>query len=96
MFCVCEGFEVFVVCFESEIGCLLRMLVFVVGIYSGKDKFGEGVGLSFNVVRKLVVMNVFKVWYVYSLGYKVCVLSDMMEEGVKLWILLYIDIGEII
>lgn len=96
MLCAREGFEAPVARLESETGRLSRTPVFVVGIYSGKDKLGEGAGPSLNAARKLASMNALKAWYCYSPGHKIRVPSDMMEEGAKAWKPPHIDIGEIV
>ena len=96
MLCAREGFESPVARLESETGRKSRTPVFVVGIYSGKDKLGEGAGPSLNAARKMASMNALKAWYVYSPGNKVRVPSDMMEEGAPAWTPPHIDIGEII
>ncbi|KAK0388654.1 hypothetical protein NLU13_4897 [Sarocladium strictum] len=96
MLCMREGFEAPVARLESETGRASRTPVFVVGIYSGKDKLGEGAGPSLNAARKLAAMNALKAWYVYSPGHKVRVPSDMMEEGAKAWTPPHIDVGEIV
>ncbi|KAL2206593.1 ribonuclease III, partial [Sarocladium strictum] len=96
MLCAREGFEAPIARLESETGRLSRTPVFVVGIYSGKDKLGEGAGPSLNSARKMAAMNALKAWYVYSPGHKVRVPSDMMEEGAKPWTPPHIDIGEIV
>ncbi|KAJ4864555.1 ribonuclease III domain-containing protein [Trichoderma breve] len=96
MLCAREGFEAPVARLESETGRLSRTPVYVVGIYSGKEKLGEGAGPSLDVARRQASMASLKAWYLYSPGNKVRVPSDMMEEGAKPWKAPYIDIGEII
>ncbi|KAK2595918.1 54S ribosomal protein L3 mitochondrial [Conoideocrella luteorostrata] len=96
MLCAREGFEAPVARLESETGRMSRTPVYVVGIYSGKEKMGEGAGPSLDIARRKASMNALKAWYLYSPGNKVRVPSDMMEEGVKPWKAPHIDIGEII
>ncbi|TWU75539.1 hypothetical protein ED733_006011 [Metarhizium rileyi] len=96
MLCAREGFEAPVARLESETGRLSRTPVYVVGIYSGKEKLGEGAGPSLDIARRKASMNSLKAWYLYSPGNKVRVPSDMMEESVKPWKAPHIDIGEII
>ncbi|KHN97896.1 60S ribosomal protein L3 [Metarhizium album ARSEF 1941] len=96
MLCAREGFEPPVARLESETGRLSRTPVFVVGIYSGKEKLGEGAGPSLDIARRKASMNSLKAWYLYSPGNKVRVPSDMMEEGAKPWKAPHIDVGEII
>ncbi|UQC76569.1 54S ribosomal protein L3 [Colletotrichum lupini] len=96
MLCAREGFEAPVARLESETGRLSRTPVYVVGIYSGRDKLGEGTGASLDFARLQASMNVLKAWYLYSPGAKVRVPSDMLIEGAKPWQPAHIDMGEII
>ncbi|GAB0133777.1 hypothetical protein EsDP_00002173 [Epichloe bromicola] len=96
MLCAREGFEAPVARLESETGRRSRTPVYIVGIYSGKEKLGEGAGPSLDIARRKASMNALKAWYLYSPGNKVRVPSDMMEEGAKAWKAPHVDIGEII
>ncbi|KAK2028006.1 54S ribosomal protein L3 [Colletotrichum zoysiae] len=96
MLCAREGFEAPVARLESETGRMSRTPVYVVGIYSGRDKLGEGTGASLDFARLQASMNALKAWYLYSPGSKVRVPSDMLVEGAKPWAPLHIDMGEII
>ncbi|KAL0930433.1 mitochondrial 54S ribosomal protein mL44 [Colletotrichum truncatum] len=96
MLCAREGFEPPVARLESETGRLSRTPVYVVGIYSGNDKLGEGSGASLDFARLQASMNALKAWYLYSPGAKVRVPSDMLAEGAKPWQPVHIDMGEII
>ncbi|KAI5466596.1 ribonuclease III domain-containing protein [Mariannaea sp. PMI_226] len=96
MLCAREGFSAPVARLESETGRRSRTPVYVVGIYSGAEKLGEGAGPSLNVARWKASMNALKAWYMYSPGNKVRVPSDMFEEDAKPWKAPHIDIGEII
>lgn len=96
MLCAREGFTAPVARLESETGRLSRTPVFVVGIYSGKEKLGEGAGASLDVARRTASMNALKAWYSYSPGNKVRVPSDTLEDGAKPWKAPHIDVGEIV
>ncbi|KAF6838002.1 54S ribosomal protein L3 [Colletotrichum musicola] len=97
MLCAREGFEPPVARVESETGRLSRTPVFVVGIYSGSDKLGEGTGASLDFARLQAAMNALKAWYLYSPGTNVRVPSDMLAPGnKKQWQPVHIDMGEII
>ncbi|WYZ46027.1 hypothetical protein EsH8_IX_000252 [Colletotrichum jinshuiense] len=96
MLCAREGFEAPVARLESETGRLSRTPVYVVGIYSGGDKLGEGTGASLDFARLQASMNALKAWYLYSPGAKVRVPSDMLVEGAKPWQPVHIDMGEIV
>ncbi|KAJ4387166.1 54S ribosomal protein L3 mitochondrial [Gnomoniopsis smithogilvyi] len=94
--CAREEFEPPVARLLSETGRLSRTPVFVVGIFSGNDKLGEGAASSLDDARKKASMNALKAWYLYSPGEHVRVPSDMLEAGAKPWEPVYVDIGEVI
>lgn len=96
MLCAREGFEAPRARLESETGRRSRTPVFIVGIYSGEEKLGEGAGASLDVARRVASMNALKAWYMYSPGNKVRVPSDMNQPDAKPWKAPHIDIGEII
>lgn len=93
--CAREGFDRPIARLESETGRLSRTPVFVVGIYSGKDKIGEGVGPSLDFARWNAGIASLKAWYLYSPGANPRVPSDMLVEGAKPWQAPYIDAGEL-
>ena len=64
--CAREGFEPPVARLISETGRLSRHPVFVVGVYSGKDKLGEGVGSSLHEARIRAAAAALKGWYLYK------------------------------
>ena len=64
--CLREGFEPPVACLISETGRLSRHPVFVVGVYSGRDKLGEGHGSSLDEARIRAAAAALKGWYLYS------------------------------
>lgn len=94
--CAREEFEKPVARLLSETGRRSRTPVFVVGIYSGKDKLGEGAGPNLDAARWKAAMNALKAWYLYSPGEDVRVPSDMLVEGARSWDPAHIDIGEVI
>lgn len=96
MLCAREGFEAPVARLESETGRLSRTPVFVVGIYSGREKLGEAAGPSLGTARRKACMAALKAWYLYSPGNKVRVPSDMMDQDAKPWTPPHIDPGEIV
>ncbi|KXX79188.1 Ribonuclease 3 [Madurella mycetomatis] len=96
LLCAREDFEPPVARLLSETGRLSRTPVFVVGIYSGNDKLGEGAAPSLEQARYKAAMNALKSWYLYSPGEHVRVPSDMQSEDAKPWEPAYIDIGEIV
>ncbi|KAK1782475.1 60S ribosomal protein L3 [Copromyces sp. CBS 386.78] len=94
--CARENFEPPVARLISETGRQSRTPVFVVGIYSGSDKLGEGAAASLDHARFKAAMNALKAWYLYSPGENPRVPSDMLEDGAKPWTPAYIDMGEVI
>ncbi|KAI1210899.1 54S ribosomal protein L3 [Annulohypoxylon truncatum] len=93
--CAREDFDPPVARLLSETGRLSRTPVFVVGIYSGRDKLGEGTGPSLDAARTAAAINSLKAWYLYSPG-EVGVPSDTFVEDAAHWEPAYVDIGEVI
>ncbi len=94
--CKREEFEYPVARILSETGRHSRTPVFVVGIFSGKDKLGEGAGASLPEAKIRASVAALKAWYLYSPGNNVPVPSDMEGPTSKKWEPVHIDIGEII
>jgi dsRNA-specific ribonuclease len=94
--CLREGFEAPVARLISETGRLSRHPVFVVGVYSGRDKLGEGVGASLDEARVRASAAALKGWYLYS-PMDVVVPSEVEDgEGKERWKPNMVDCGEII
>ena len=72
-----------------------RHPVFVVGVFSGKDKLGEGMGGSLDEARIRAAISALKGWYLYS-PLDVRVPSEMEGEVGKPWTPLLVDGGEIV
>jgi len=81
--CAREGFESPVARLESETGRLSRHPVFVVGVYSGRDKLGEGAGASLNEARFKAAVAALKGWYLYSPAGEVVLPSSTEGERGK-------------
>ncbi|KAL6704914.1 54S ribosomal protein L3 mitochondrial [Coniothyrium glycines] len=94
--CAREGFEAPIARLISETGRLSRHPVFVVGVYSGKDKLGEGAGSSLDEARIRAAAAALKSWYLYK-PVEVTVPSST-EGGVDTskWVPNYVDCGEVI
>lgn len=94
--CAREGFEQPVARLLSETGRLSRHPVFLVGIFSGGDKLGEGSGPSLDEARMRAAIAALKAWYLYSptAGKTGRVPSDVDNGGE--WKAVHIDIGEIV
>ncbi|KAF1361388.1 ribonuclease III [Lizonia empirigonia] len=94
--CAREGFESPVARLISETGRLSRHPVFVVGVYSGKDKLGEGAGSSLDEARARAAAAALKAWYLYR---PVDVTVPSSTEGVldaSNWRPNMVDCGEVI
>jgi len=93
--CAREGFQPPVARIESETGRKSRTPVFVVGIYSGNDKLGEGTGASLDEARTRAAVAALKGWYLYS-PTEFRLPSEMEEPGAKLWTPILVDAGDIV
>ncbi|MCJ1402905.1 hypothetical protein MMC11_006126 [Xylographa trunciseda] len=91
--CAREGLVSPVARIISETGRESRTPVFVVGVFSGRDKLGEGQGGSLDEARFRAAVAALKGWYLYS-PLQVRVPSEV-EEGGK-WEGLLIDGGEVV
>ncbi|KAI0165506.1 ribonuclease III [Xylariaceae sp. FL1272] len=93
--CARENFDPPVARLLSETGRMSRTPVYVVGIYSGRDKLGEAAGASLNAAKTAASINAMKSWYLYSPG-ETAVPSDTLAEDHAPWKPAYVDMGEII
>lgn len=96
--CAREGFEPPVARLLAETGRDSRHPVFVVGVYSGKDKLGEGPGASLDEARFRATTAALKSWYLYS-PLEVTKPSETDDSKVKVgkkWLPNLVDPGEII
>lgn len=93
--CAREDFQPPVARLLSETGRLSRTPVFVVGIYSGRDKIGEAAAANLTTAKIAATINALKSWYLYSPG-DVDVPSDTLAEGAAPWTPVYVDPGEIV
>ena len=91
--CAREGFESPVARILSETGRKSRHPVFVVGVFAGNDKLGEGSGSSLDEARIRAAVGALKGWYLYS-PLEVRVPSE--ATGKKPWEPVLIDGGEVV
>ena len=91
--CAREGFESPVARILSETGRKSRHPVFIVGVFAGKDKLGEGSGASLDEARIRAAVSALKGWYLYS-PLEVRVPSEATED--KPWKPLLVDGGEVV
>ncbi|USW53305.1 Putative ribonuclease III domain, double-stranded RNA-binding domain-containing protein [Septoria linicola] len=97
--CRREGWESPVARLISETGRLSRTPVFVVGVFSGDDKLGEGAGASLNEGRVRAAADALRSWYLYSPMDSQIVYPSEVEGSAgkrKKWIPQYVDSGEIV
>ncbi|KAH6629533.1 ribonuclease III domain-containing protein [Boeremia exigua] len=94
--CAREGFESPVARLISETGRLSRHPVFVVGVYSGKDKLGEGAGSSLDEARTRAAAAALKAWYLYQPLDVTVPSSTEGELDTSKWRPNFIDCGEVI
>ena len=91
--CAREGFESPVARILSETGRKSRHPVFVVGVFAGKDKLGEGSGGSLDEARIRAAVGALKGWYLYS-PLEVKVPSEATKW--KTWEPVFVDGGEVV
>jgi dsRNA-specific ribonuclease len=93
--CAREGFQSPVARIISETGRKSRHPVFIVGVFSGNDKLGEGAGASLDEARTRAAVAALKGWYLYSpLEFRMP--SEMEEEGAMEWRPALVDQGDIV
>ena len=93
--CSREGFRAPVARILSETGRKSRHPVFVVGVFSGNEKLGEGAGSSLEEARTRAAVAALKGWYLYSpLDFRVP--SETEEAGAKPWSPVLVDSGDIV
>ncbi|KAI9683392.1 MAG: hypothetical protein M1829_005464 [Trizodia sp. TS-e1964] len=93
--CAREGLPQPVARILSETGRHSRHPVFLVGIFSGPDKLGEGAGGSLNEARIRAAVATLKGWYLYS-PLETNLPSDTDGDSRKKHRPIIVDIGEIV
>lgn len=93
--CAREAFQSPVARILSETGRLSRHPVFIVGVFSGKEKLGEGAGSSLDEARTRAAVAALKAWYLYS-PVQWRLPSDAEEPNAKPWASQYVDVGDIV
>jgi dsRNA-specific ribonuclease len=95
MLCRREGFQPPVARILAETGRKSRHPVYVVGVFSGNDKLGEGAGASLDEAKMRSCVAALKGWYLYS-PLEVRVPSDMEEPDAKPWQPILVDSGDVV
>lgn len=93
--CAREGFQAPVARAISETGRKSRHPVFVIGVFSGNEKLGEGAGSSIDEARTCAAVAALKGWYLYSPP-ELRLPSEMEEPGARKWEPLLVDPGDIV
>jgi dsRNA-specific ribonuclease len=93
--CAREGFQSPVARAISETGRKSRHPVFVIGVYSGNEKLGEGAGSSIDEARTCAAVAALKGWYLYSPP-ESRVPSETEEPGARKWDPMLVDPGDIV
>jgi dsRNA-specific ribonuclease len=95
--CAREGFEAPVARLISETGRLSIHPVYVVGVYSGKEKLGEGSGSSLNEARFRAAAAALKGWYLYKpIDVTVPSSTEGLVADASKWRPNMVDCGEVI
>ena len=93
--CAREGFQAPVARLLSETGRKSRHPVFLIGVYSGQEKLGEGVGASLDEARTCAAVAALKGWYLYSPP-ELRVPSETEEPDAPAWEPAHVDFGDIV
>ena len=93
--CAREGFRSPVARILSETGRKSRHPVFVVGVYSGNEKLGEGAGSSLDEARTRAAVSALKGWYLYSpTDFRLP--TETEEPDSEPWSPVLVDYGDIV
>lgn len=93
--CAREGFQSPVARAISETGRKSRHPVFIIGVFSGNEKLGEGAGSSIDEARTCAAVAALKGWYLYSPP-ELRVPSETEEPGARKWDPMLVDPGDIV
>lgn len=93
--CAREGFQPPVARAISETGRKSRHPVFIIGVFSGNEKLGEGAGSSLDEARTCAAVAALKGWYLYSPP-ELRVPSETEEPGARKWDPILVDPGDIV
>lgn len=93
--CAREGFDPPLARILRESGRLTRSPVFIVGVFAGKEKLGEGIGGSLDEARIKAAIAALKGWYLYSPP-ELRVPSESEGPSAKPWQPVMIDGGDVV
>ena len=80
----------------AESGRLTRAPVFVVGVYSGREKLGEGQGASLKEAKTRANINALRAWYLYEQAGWEFAVPSRTEDAEKSYVMGYVDPGSIV
>jgi large subunit ribosomal protein L44 len=70
--------------------------VFVVGVYSGREKLGEGQGASLKEAKVRANTNALRAWYLYEQAGWEFAIPSRTEDPEKTYVMGYVDPGSIV
>lgn len=70
--------------------------VFVVGVYSGREKLGEGQGQSIKEAKARANINALRAWYLYEQAGWEFAVPSRTEDPEKTYVMGYVDPGSIV
>jgi large subunit ribosomal protein L44 len=80
----------------AESGRYTHAPVFVVGVYSGREKLGEGQGRSLKEAKTRACINGLRAWYLYEQAGWEFAIPSRTEENDKTYAMGYVDPGSIV
>lgn len=70
--------------------------MFVVGVFSGREKLGEGQGTSTQEAKTRASANALRAWYLYEQAGWEFALPSRTEDSEKTYVMGYVDPGSIV
>jgi dsRNA-specific ribonuclease len=80
----------------AESGRHSRSPAFVVGVYSGREKLGEGQGASLREAKVRANTNALRAWYLYEQAGWEFAIPSRTEDPKKTYVTGYVDPGSIV
>jgi large subunit ribosomal protein L44 len=70
--------------------------IFIVGVYSGREKLGEGQGSSLKEAKTKASINALRAWYLYEQPGWEFAIPSLTEDAEKTYVMGYMDPGTIV
>jgi dsRNA-specific ribonuclease len=80
----------------AESGRHTRAPVFLVGVYSGREKLGEGQGASLKEAKIRANTNALRAWYLYEQAGWEFAIPSRTEDVDRTYVMGYVDPGSIV